>query len=411
MQPAFNLCFNPCMNVLPHADYTKDAGERCHVIDLSSIQDVLYNFEKGVTCMSVHPLNPYYLAVGLGDGTTCIMDRRMGGIRNVNGAITTITPRHLAEQSTHQQYKPEFSMAKPFKITCTQFNPTGSELLVSYSEDYVYLYNSSQLGCGGTQAVICPPLYRSHCYSARKVGSVAQKASRNVSGLKQRGLSEETSDFIPPMKRLRLRGDWSDTGPEARPNDRENVSSNSFMTRMSRMFSRWIDEGLSSDSSEPQQRRNREHQPAAFEPSTPPNSLSSSNDSFRPSSETDSSSVSNSSHSETPTSTLSTAADFCSTTFPLESQQHREREELHHTAPSPPAAGTTNQVMAGLPGIVDDRTAVSEQDRRNTPPFRNSLPTATSTPGTSYVSSIYYSCFTYAIWLIGLTLVSIKFGT
>ena len=105
------------------------------------MQDVLYSFEKGVTCMSVHPLNPYYLALGLGDGTVCVVDRRMGGVQNVNSAVTSITPRYLAEHSIYQQYKPHFSMAKPFKITCTQFNPTGSELLVSYSEDYVYLFN------------------------------------------------------------------------------------------------------------------------------------------------------------------------------------------------------------------------------------------------------------------------------
>ena len=28
----------------------------------------------------------------------------------------------------------------------------------------------------------------------------------------------------PPMKRLRLRGDWSDTGPNARPDNGENLN-------------------------------------------------------------------------------------------------------------------------------------------------------------------------------------------
>ena len=41
-------------------------------------------------------------------------------------------------------------------------------------------------------------------------------------------LDEPVTQNIPPVKRLRLRGDWSDTGPNARPEvEQENQESNS----------------------------------------------------------------------------------------------------------------------------------------------------------------------------------------
>ncbi len=49
----------------------------------------------------------------------------------------------------------------------------------------------------------------------------------------------------PPMKRLRLRGDWSDTGPNARPEGEEpGTSEDSFVQRMSGYLTRWIEESI-----------------------------------------------------------------------------------------------------------------------------------------------------------------------
>ena len=61
--------------------------------------------------------------------------------------------------------------------------------------------------------------------------------------------SEERREELrqPPVKRLRLRGDWSDTGPRARPEsererDGEQSPNVSLMQRMSDMLSRWFEE-------------------------------------------------------------------------------------------------------------------------------------------------------------------------
>ena len=37
---------------------------------------------------------------------------------------------------------------------------------------------------------------------------------------------EKQSPSLPPMKRLRLRGDWSDTGPNARPETEQETQDN-----------------------------------------------------------------------------------------------------------------------------------------------------------------------------------------
>ena len=350
---------------------------------------MIYSFEKGVTCMSVHPLNPYYLAVGLGDGTVSVMDRRMSGVRSVNNAVNTITPRYLAEQAIQEQYKPFSSSAKPFKITCTQFNPTGSELLVSYSEDYVYLFNSSHMTFGAAEAVFSPPLYRSHCYSTRSSGSVEQKSPQGACLSSEKGAYKvsNASGFVPPMRRLRLRGDWSDTGPEARPNDTHTSNSNRFMTRMSSMFSRWIDQGYSSESSEG---RSNEHQQAVSEPTTC-TSQSSQNrpsDCFGLVSETDHSSLSLSSHSGLPASAPSSNVASLSSTPPLQWQHHSERDQSQHihVASNSDALISDNAANAHSPGVTDQDKS-SGKDGACPSLLSHSRHAVPNVPSTSNVSS------------------------
>ena len=58
-------------------------------------------------------------------------------------------------------------------------------------------------------------------------------------------ISEDSE--LPPVKRLRLRGDWSDTGPQARPDaDEEDAFESNLMQRMSELFSRWVEGAMSS---------------------------------------------------------------------------------------------------------------------------------------------------------------------
>ena len=96
------------------------------------------------------------------------------------------------------------------------FSPDGSELLVSYCADYVYLF-----ALRGTK--------QPRCY--RDDGS-------------ENGYSNGSHRNVPPLKRLRLRGDWSDTGPNARPESEHPSPESSLMQRMSDMFARWLEESF-----------------------------------------------------------------------------------------------------------------------------------------------------------------------
>ncbi|KAG7467058.1 hypothetical protein MATL_G00149300 [Megalops atlanticus] len=177
--------------------------------------DILINCRRAATSISICPLVPYYLAVGCSDSSVRIYDRRMLGTRatgNYMGRGTTgmcvrFVPAHLASKSC--------------RVTSLCYSGDGQEILVSYSSDYIYLFDPKD-------------------DQAREL----------------KGPSEERREELrqPPVKRLRLRGDWSDTGPRARPEsererDGEQSPNVSLMQRMSDMLSRWFEEASEAQSS------------------------------------------------------------------------------------------------------------------------------------------------------------------
>ncbi|KAF6730305.1 DDB1- and CUL4-associated factor 6 [Oryzias melastigma] len=177
--------------------------------------DILINCRRAATSISISPLVPYYLAVGCSDSSVRIYDRRMLGTRatgNYMGRGTTgmcvrFVPTHLSNKSC--------------RVTSLCYSEDGQEVLVSYSSDYIYLFDPKD-------------------DQAREL----------------KGPSEERREELrqPPVKRLRLRGDWSDTGPRARPEsererDGEQSPNVSLMQRMSDMLSRWFEEASEAQSS------------------------------------------------------------------------------------------------------------------------------------------------------------------
>uniref|UniRef100_A0AAQ5ZW55 Ddb1 and cul4 associated factor 6 n=1 Tax=Amphiprion ocellaris TaxID=80972 RepID=A0AAQ5ZW55_AMPOC len=201
--------------------------------------DILINCRRAATSISISPLVPYYLAVGCSDSSVRIYDRRMLGTRatgNYMGRGTTgmcvrFVPAHLSNKSC--------------RVTSLCYSEDGQEVLVSYSSDYIYLFDPKD-------------------DQAREL----------------KGPSEERREELrqPPVKRLRLRGDWSDTGPRARPEsererDGEQSPNVSLMQRMSDMLSRWFEEASEAQSSRgtrPQTRPRGEKLPVSAEASGSP---------------------------------------------------------------------------------------------------------------------------------------------
>nr|XP_033796931.1 DDB1- and CUL4-associated factor 6 isoform X2 [Geotrypetes seraphini] len=171
--------------------------------------DILINCRRAATSVAICPTIPYYLAVGCSDSSVRIYDRRMLGTRatgNYAGRGTTgmcvrFVPPHLTNKSC--------------RVTSLCYSEDGQEVLVSYSSDYIYLFNPQD------------------------------DQARELKQPSADGKAEELRQ--PPVKRLRLRGDWSDTGPRARPEsererDGEQSPNVSLMQRMSDMLSRWFEE-------------------------------------------------------------------------------------------------------------------------------------------------------------------------
>ncbi|KFZ66232.1 DDB1- and CUL4-associated factor 6, partial [Podiceps cristatus] len=124
--------------------------------------------------------------------------------RGTVGMVARFVPPHLNNKSC--------------RVTSLCYSEDGQEILVSYSSDYIYLFDP-----------------KDDTARELKVPS-AEERREEASGLRQ-----------PPVKRLRLRGDWSDTGPRARPEsererDGEQSPNVSLMQRMSDMLSRWFEE-------------------------------------------------------------------------------------------------------------------------------------------------------------------------
>ncbi|XP_035871639.1 DDB1- and CUL4-associated factor 6 isoform X1 [Phyllostomus discolor] len=171
--------------------------------------DILINCRRAATSVAICPPVPYHLAVGCSDSSVRIYDRRMLGTRATGnyagrgtaGMVARFLPPHLSNKSC--------------RVTSLCYSEDGQEVLVSYSSDYIYLFDPRD-------------------DTARELRTPSADERREE--LRQ-----------PPVKRLRLRGDWSDTGPRARPEsererDGEQSPNVSLMQRMSDMLSRWFEE-------------------------------------------------------------------------------------------------------------------------------------------------------------------------
>ncbi|KAG8589035.1 hypothetical protein GDO81_006222 [Engystomops pustulosus] len=168
--------------------------------------DILIHCRRAATSITVCPPAPYYLAVGCSDSSVRIYDRRMLGTgnyanRGIMGMCVRFVPPHLSNKSC--------------RVTSLCYSDDGDEVLVSYSSDYIYLFDPK----------------------------VDQAKELKFTSTNQK--REEVQQ--PPLKRLRLRGDWSDTGPRSRPEsererDGDQVTNASLMQRMSDMLSRWFEE-------------------------------------------------------------------------------------------------------------------------------------------------------------------------
>uniref|UniRef100_A0A0P4WLN2 Uncharacterized protein n=1 Tax=Scylla olivacea TaxID=85551 RepID=A0A0P4WLN2_SCYOL len=141
-------------------------------------EDILLNMGRPVTAVAVNPITPYHLAVATQDSTIRIYDRRILGTRASDSYL------EQADRALLMRLKPDSMEGKSHRVTSLRYSQDGQEILASYSSDFLYLFDTQNY----------------------KETSMKVKVDNDAE-----------ANSGPTLKRLRLRGDWSDTGPQALP--------------------------------------------------------------------------------------------------------------------------------------------------------------------------------------------------
>lgn len=208
--------------------------------------DVLISCRSAITALAANPMSPWQLGIGCSDSSVRIYDRRMLGTRatgnyagkGVTGLLCSFTPPSLEKES--------------YRVTSLNFSPDGRNGLVSYSSEFIYLFGTDRSSdVTELKKELPKPQEESEPVS---VDEPVVEASSSTAAT----ADDESTSRAPPVKRLRLRGDWSDTGPTARPErDRTTAgetpstsqaegpaqpvrSRAAIMNRMSELLTRWV---------------------------------------------------------------------------------------------------------------------------------------------------------------------------
>lgn len=212
-------------------------------------KNILIRGGYSMTTLSVNPTNPEQFLVGRSDGSGILFDRRKickdselsyhhqyhqqhqpevsnnsATASDNNYTITKHLERlkargalnHPAHGAVAKFTVPGFTDTHRFTSLC--FSDDGSQVLASYSSDYIYLFDTD----------------RASNVTLNKRYSRTPDESSN-------GIQRRTSDL--PRRTFRVRGDWSDTGPNSRPIGNSPGESEardqrqSFMSRLTRAAS------------------------------------------------------------------------------------------------------------------------------------------------------------------------------
>lgn len=160
--------------------YDLREASSCHTRALNTgdcTHNILISGPAAITTMDLAPISCCYLAVGSSDGYLRIYDRRYLSLADSGEEKRYTIPIKCFSIPPVQQ--------RAYRITSVGYNENESEILVSYSSEHLYLFNPAERGVDFKRSL-------SKRCAAKK-------------------------NDLPLARRLRIRGDWTDTGPESRP--------------------------------------------------------------------------------------------------------------------------------------------------------------------------------------------------
>ncbi|XP_055616368.1 DDB1- and CUL4-associated factor 6-like isoform X2 [Toxorhynchites rutilus septentrionalis] len=153
--------------------------------------NILILSPSAVTSMALSPISMNYMAIGSSDSHVRIYDRRFLKLVDCDSPGSP-NDRHTVPVKVFTNPSGE---KRSFRVTSLAYSHDESELLVNYSSDHLYLFDVTKEG----------------------IEVDAAQASGSTDKGKRCSKTQHSIDSPPPVRRLRLRGDWSDTGPDARP--------------------------------------------------------------------------------------------------------------------------------------------------------------------------------------------------
>jgi nuclear receptor interaction protein len=189
-----------------------------------------------MTTLNLHPLNSNLMLIGRADGLGLVYDRRK--LPDVTKfSRERAHAERLAGISSQSEYRfkhplegvvAQFSvpdMDEKYRFTSLCYNETGTEVLASYSGDYVYLFNHDK----SSNVELIQTLPKKLKESSSEVSSDNNGSQNSTNSNNHNGDGGRRGRGTPKISRIRVRGDWSDTGINSVPlniRDRSDTRSN-----------------------------------------------------------------------------------------------------------------------------------------------------------------------------------------
>ncbi|XP_057374937.1 DDB1- and CUL4-associated factor 6-like isoform X2 [Daphnia carinata] len=151
-------------------------------------ENILFICQSPLSSAAINPVLPHEFVIGTSDSQVYVMDRR----KLSTGSLTSPT------QSIVSSMKVASFAGHSYRTTSVQFSPEGDQVLASFSGEGVYLFDVKD-----------PASYLP--LSIPKCELEEQFSGNPDTNSPSRRRARQGHSF----KRVRLRGDWSDTGPSA----------------------------------------------------------------------------------------------------------------------------------------------------------------------------------------------------
>lgn len=191
-----------------------------------------------ITTLSVHPLNSNLLLVGRADGMALVYDRRklpdpskfsreqahLNYLANAESGKKQETAKYLhpLEGVVSQFTVPDMTERCRFTSLC--YSNDGSQVLACYSQDYIYLFNHDK--SSNFDLIQTLPRNGVPIIDEPNNDNTSEKANNQTDRSQHRPYRQ--------TPRIRVRGDWSDTGINSVPRS-ENTTSRTGTSILQRM--------------------------------------------------------------------------------------------------------------------------------------------------------------------------------